>query len=406
MKRDLTRRHLLAGGVGLVAGCGAPEPTSSPPQTLVLPPRATPAPSVAATAEPVRMAGGPWVLGACLSVVGAEGQLGEQALEGIQLAVAQANEAGGIKGRVVEARHEESAEVVRAMRTLDADEEVIAFIGDITSQKSVLAGQEANRVRVPMVTPTATAAEVTKTGPWMFRVAPIDPDQGTAAAELIIDVLRRRKIGILESNQPYSWVTADAFRAAVARRGDAQIVHEQGNHKPGSTFPDLNLFKKAGADVIFAPIFYDQLPALMKRAAAEKMPRDLFVGADGWSSAEIWKDIEGAHFLEQFMTDMPWKGTAPFVAAFTKRHGRAPTSLSALGFDATLAVLDALRRAKEDTREGVRAALAETKNLVGAAGPITFDRNRNPVKPFVAVRIENGKPVSRTLVGHPQLAHD
>jgi branched-chain amino acid transport system substrate-binding protein len=405
----LTRRHLLTGGVAVIAGCGAPEATPSRPQTVVLPGRTQPAASVEVPrAAAPRDSTAPWVIGASFSITGAMAQLGKEVLEGIQLAITQANASGGVLGRAVEVRHEEAAvvaEVARAMRTLRANDDITAFIGDLTSGQSLAAGKEANRVRVPMITPSATHPDVTLTGPFMFRMTAIDPAQGVAAAVLCTDVLKRRKIGLVYvGDDLYSSSLATAFKVTIARTG-ARIVLEQ-KHPRDATFPDLVAFKKAGVDAIFAPLYHDKVPLLMQRATAENLPRDLFVGGDGWSSAEVWKEIEGAHYLEHFMPDMPWKGTKPFVDAFAAQHGRAPGTLAALGHDAALAILDAMKRAEDGTPPGVRDALAATRDLVGAAGRISFDRARNPTRSMVAVRVQSGKPVSRAMVGYAQLAHD
>jgi branched-chain amino acid transport system substrate-binding protein len=39
----------------------------------------------------------------------------------------------------------------------------------------------------------------------------------------------------------------------------------------------------------------------------------------------------------------------------------------------------------------VRDALADTKDWVGVSGKITMDADRNPIKPAVILKVENGR---------------
>ena len=67
-----------------------------------------------------------------------------------------------------------------------------------------------------------------------------------------------------------------------------------------------------------------------------------------------------------------------------------PDALAAMGYDAALVLIDAIKRAKTLSSPDIRDALAETKNFPGVTGHITIDANRNATKPAVVLKIAGG----------------
>ena len=108
--------------------------------------------------------------------------------------------------------------------------------------------------------------------------------------------------------------------------------------------------------------------------------------------------------------DVPNEGVS--VPEFYKaKFGAQPDAIGGLAYDAMRLLGDALTRlhatdpaafealdaAKADDAEAQKAARAKLRDLIngvqafpGVTGPITFDADRNPVKPAVVIKIENG----------------
>ncbi|MCD4764031.1 MAG: hypothetical protein K8R28_08450 [Desulfobacterales bacterium] len=63
----------------------------------------------------------------------------------------------------------------------------------------------------------------------------------------------------------------------------------------------------------------------------------------------------------------------------------------ALSCDAVSVLADAIRRAGSLDREKIRELLSCTKNFQGVTGTITFDKNGDPMKNAVVMKITNGK---------------
>ena len=75
-----------------------------------------------------------------------------------------------------------------------------------------------------MITPSSTNPDVTKIGPFVFRVCFTDDVQGQMGAEFVVNKLGKKKIGMLfASDDLYSSGLAKEFRDYAKKLG-AEIV--------------------------------------------------------------------------------------------------------------------------------------------------------------------------------------
>ena len=57
-----------------------------------------------------------------------------------------------------------------------------------------------------------------------------------------------------------------------------------------------------------------------------------------------------------------------------------------------------MKRAKDLTGPSIRDALAATKAYPGVTGNITLDENRNPLKPAVVLKLQDGKYIYQETI--------
>ncbi|MDC3954456.1 ABC transporter substrate-binding protein [Polyangium jinanense] len=350
-------------------------------------------PSVPAAAEP-------WKVGAYLSLSGAETQFGIETKEGIELAVDEVNKKGGVKGRPVKVLYEDNKsnpqETNNKVLQLITRDKVVALLGEVASSRSTIGGIVANKHKIPMITSSATAPEVTQIGPFVFRVCFTDDTQGQMGAEFVVKTMGKKRIGILyASDDVYSSGLAAQFRDAAKKLG-GEIVVEKSFIKTETNFTTyINEIRDAKPELVYAPIYYNAMVPIARQAKAAGMPGSMFVGGDGWDAETLLQDageeMEGAYFTNHYAPDVPWPNAQIFLKAYKERFKRDPSSLSSLGYDSALLLFDAMGRAKGDTPEAIRDAIAETKNFQGATGTITIDPNRNADKSIVIVQIKNKK---------------
>ena len=356
--------------------------------------------------KPGSAAGGPaaepseWRVGAYLSLSGADTQFGIDTKEGIELGVEEVNKAGGVKGKPIKVMFEDDKSnpqeaTNKVLQLIDRDK-VVALLGEVASSRSKAGGIVANKRHIPMISPSSTNPDVTKVGPFVFRVCFTDDAQGKAGARFVAKSLQKKKVAILfASDDLYSSGLATEFREEAKKLG-LEIVGEKQFLKTETNFTTyITELRDAKPEIIYAPVYYNAMIPIARQAKAAGVKGDMFVGGDGWHSDPLVKDageeIDGAYFTNHFAPDVPWESSKAFVKGYVERFKHEPSSLAAQGYDAARLLADAIRRAKTPTPEGIRDAIAGTKGFQGATGSITINAERNADKPIVIVQIKDKK---------------
>ncbi|TKC95711.1 ABC transporter substrate-binding protein [Polyangium fumosum] len=341
-----------------------------------------------------------WKVGAYLSLSGAETQFGKDTQEGTELAVEEINAKGGVKGKKVRVLFEDDKsnpqEASNKVLQLINRDKVVALLGEVASSRSKAGGIVANKNKIPMISPSSTNPDVTKVGPFVFRVCFTDDVQGQMGARFVKNKLNKSKVAVLyASDDLYSSGLANEFKSEAKKLG-MTIVAEKSFLKNETNFTTyLNEIKSAEPEAIYAPVYYNAMVPIARQAKAAGIPGNMFVGGDGWHSDSLVNDageeMEGAYFTNHFSPDMPSPSSQAFVKRYVEKYKREPSALAAQGYDSAMLLFDAMGRAKGDTPESIRDAIAETKNFQGATGAITIDAERNAEKPIVIVQIKGKK---------------
>ncbi|HEX6087129.1 MAG TPA: ABC transporter substrate-binding protein [Thermoanaerobaculia bacterium] len=333
------------------------------------------------------------------ALTGDQASFGTSTVNGVKLAADEINAAGGVLGRrirlVVEddqGRAEEAASVVTKLIT-GAD--VIALIGENSSNQSLAAAPIAQANGVPMISPSSTNPAVTEKGEFIFRVCFTDPYQGKALASFVRKQLKLDTAAILvDKKNDYSVGLAGVFRKEFEDAG-GKIVAEQSYSGGDSEFrPQLTTIRAANPQALFIPGFYTEVGqiAIQARDLGLNVP---LVGGDGWDSPAViqigGKSIEGSYFSDHYFVGDTRPVVQTFVNEYRKRHGKNPEATAALGYDALKIFADAARRANTLDRKAIRDQIALTRDYQGVSGTISMGPDRNPIKPVAMIKIENGQ---------------
>jgi branched-chain amino acid transport system substrate-binding protein len=333
------------------------------------------------------------------ALTGDQAAFGTSTVNGVKLAADEINAAGGILGRKIrlvieddQGRAEAAASVVTKLITAN---DVIALIGENSSNQSLAAAPIAQSNGVPMISPSSTNPAVTEKGEYIFRVCFTDPYQGKALASFVRRELKLDTAAILvDKKNDYSVGLAGVFRREFEAAG-GKIVGEQSYSGGDSEFrPQLTTIRAAKPQALFIPGFYTEVGqiAIQARDLGLNVP---LVGGDGWDSPAVieigGKSIEGSYFSDHYFVGDTRSVVQTFVNEYRKRHGRNPEATAALGYDALKIFAEAVRRANGLDRKAIRDQIAATRDYQGVSGTITMGPDRNPIKPVAMIRIENGQ---------------
>lgn len=340
------------------------------------------------------------VVGSFLSLSGSDTAFGVDTQKGMELAIAEVNAAGGVKGKKLKVLYEDDKstplEASNKVQQLIDRDKAVAIIGEVASSRTMAGGLIANTKKVPLITPSSTAVEVTKNKEYVFRVCFTDDQQGDVAARFVHGTLKKPNVALLYVAQDnYSSGLAQSFKQSLQKLG-GKIVAEKGYQSKETNFTTyLEAIKASNPDVIFAPVYYNDMVQIARQAKAVGIPGTSFVGGDGWDANELIEgagaELEGAYFTNHYAPDVPWPNSQAFLKAFRAKYNVEPTSMAAQGYDSAKLLADAMGRATEITPEAIKNAIAATKDFQGATGSLTIDKERNATKPIVVVQIKDKK---------------
>ncbi|MGB8510293.1 MAG: ABC transporter substrate-binding protein [Pyrinomonadaceae bacterium] len=337
-------------------------------------------------------------IGAFMSLTGDTANYGISATNGIRLAVEQVNAAGGINGKrielIVQDTRSDAVETETVVRRLLGQYRVRALLGEVISSRSSVAASVAQAARVPMLTPSATNPEVTTRGDYIFRSCYTDPFQGAALAQFAAaDLHAMRAALLLDPGQSYSIELSKFIRNAFNARGGQIIIEERYTEGSGDFTVPLTAIRDAAPDVIFVPGYYQDAGLIARKARGLGITAPL-IGGDGWDSKGLYEtggqDLVGSYFSSHYSADDPDPTVQAFVGDYRAIFGQPPDAFAATAYDAARIMIDAISRAPSLEGAALRDALAATKNFSGVTGSITFNEQRDAVKPIVVIRIENG----------------
>lgn len=344
-------------------------------------------------AEPIKV-------GEYASLTGKEAGFGQTSHHGVVLAIEEINAAGGVLGRPLELAYEDNqtkpGESATAAKKLISRDKVIALIGEVSSTRSLEAAPVAQAAHIPMIAPAATNPKVTQTGNYIFRVCFIDPFQGTVMAKFAKDEIKAKKVAILSSvSNAYSLGLAKFFKETFTASGGAIATEKNYSEGDKDFRAQLTAVKAAGVDAVFVPGYYTEA-ALIVRQARELGLTMPFFGGDGWEDEQLLniggEALNGCFYSTHFSAENTDASVAGFVARYKARwSGEVPGAFSALGYDAVYVLADAIRRAGTTDGPKLRDALAATKDVAGASGITTLDKDRNASKAATIIALRNGK---------------
>ena len=345
-------------------------------------------------------------IGANLELSGGVASYGSSIGDGAKLAIEEINAAGGIDGKQLELitvdNKSENSEATTAAIRLAEKEQVVAMLAPATSGNALATVEIANKYKVPIVTGSGTAPNVTvndngSVNEFAFRTCFIDPFQGTVAANFATKDLGAKNVAIYADNaSDYAKGLAASFKETVEANGGTVVAEEAYVAKDVDFKSTLTNIKGKNPDFVFIPGYYEEVGLIVKQA------RDLgidvpLMGADGWDSPTLIdlagaKALNNTYITNHYSSEDPDASIQKFVEAFKGKYKEAPNAFHALGYDSIYFIVDAIKRVDGDiTGEAIQKQLAATKDLSLITGTFTVDEFHNPVKSATVLEFVDGK---------------
>ena len=340
-------------------------------------------------------------LGLSLPTSGKNVQTGEAILQGVNMAVQEANAAGGVKNKkilinVLNDQNDRTLAVTAASDFIK-EKEVLAVIGPQNSSSAVAAASLYNASSLVAISPVATDDRLASAGPYIYRLFPPSSVQGKALAKLVQQDGRVRVPLYYNPDDAFSKSLADAFERAATALNVSVVKFPF--KKDGLPEQDgFDTFQDSPApDAAFISGDYNDVARIAKELQAQNLKVPLYAGSAAYGQ-EVLKAgaaVEGMTVVSVFHNTAKFGDIGSFVRAFQKRYGGGtPNARAMQAYDTTRVLIEALTRATSLTREGVRAALetfTAAKPGPGVTSKVQFKAGGIVGRPLVIIKVEGGK---------------
>lgn len=326
-------------------------------------------------------------IGATGPLTGDTSSYGISVNEGAMLAIEEINAAGGLNGVTFKYDMKDdkstAADAATGYDTLYEAGMNIA-IGSVTSGSCDSFASKADEDGLFFITPSASAANVIADRPTAFRVCFGDPDQGTLAAQELTKEFTQ--IGaIYDTSDAYSTGIFKAFEEEMANLGVEFIAQSFDAENKKDFTTQVEALKDC--EVIFLPIYYTEA-GLIAKAAAAKGSSALLFGCDGLDGVADQVDASVKNvikYITPFDVNSTDEVTAKFVANYKAAYdGKVPDQFAADGYDAVMAIYEAMKAAgvsdptiapADLAKVVVEAITADDFVYAGATGEMTWDES-------------------------------
>lgn len=353
-------------------------------------------------------------IGLCQPITGSMAMSGLYSTHGVQLAVDQINEAGGLKvgdktydlELLIEDNEGKADITINAVNKLISDG-VVAIIGTNSSSTSMAAGPIATSEKVVMISTTGTNPDVTKVGgEYMFRSCWIDSYQGYLAAKLAFETLGKRKAAVLYNNaDDYSTGIMDFFVQSFEEMGGETMTQAYAGEEIKDFKAQITAIKDWGPDVIFIECQAAEIPLPVQQIRELGLDTQI-IGAASWDNDLLTQltpkeDLEGCIYVTTFSATSEEEKAKAFVDAYSaKWDGELPMNQATMSYNAMRIVAQALQDCGTvDDPEALRDAMAAV-NMELPNGHFEYDENRDPQLSGVLMTYKDGAGVYYGEIGN------
>lgn len=325
---------------------------------------------------------------------------------GIQLAVDEINEAGGINGKQIEYKFEDdqsdSEKSLNAYNTLK-DWGMQMLVGTVTSTPCTAVVEETHNDNMFQLTPSATAVDSIQYDN-AFRMCFSDPNQGVASADYIADNNIATKVAVIyNSSDTYSSGIYQKFVEEAGKKGLDVVAKEAFSADNKTDFSvQIQKAKDAGAELVFLPIYYQEASLILAQANKIGYTPKYFGcdGMDGLLALEGFDTslAEGIMFLTPFTADATDEATQTFVKNYKDKFGETPIQFAADAYDCVYAIKAAAEKENvtpdmgvSDICDAMKKGMTEITVDALTGKEITWGEDGEPSKLPTVVVVKDGK---------------
>lgn len=222
---------------------------------------------------------------------GSVAQYGDMVKAGALTAIEQINAAGGAGGNKLEAvMMDDACEPKQAVAVANkvVSQQIHYVIGHVCSGSTIPASDIYENEGVVMITPSATAPQLTegRKRQFIFRTIGRDDQQGPAAARYIIMKVKPKKVAVLHDKQSYGQGIATSVKQDLEAAKIPVVLFEGINAGDSDYSAVITKLKSRGVDFVYFGGYHPEM-GLLLRQAREQGVKAVFMGPEGVGNKDV-----------------------------------------------------------------------------------------------------------------------
>jgi branched-chain amino acid transport system substrate-binding protein len=342
----------------------------------------------------------PIKIGLVAESTGANAETGRYQVYGATLAAEEINNAGGVLGRPLEIKVEDSQSTnsgsALAFSRLMDERGLIAVVGPVRSTQILAMMPSILTAGIPTMI-GGTDYTLTHAGnPWVFRVRPHDGYSTKAVVDFGVNTLKRKKWAIVYTTDTFGIGGKNGLLEALQASDIAPVIVQSININAPDFTPVVQAIKQSGADILatYIPRANDQ--ALLAKELRQQGVAISWIGsasiATGTAVREGGEALHGTYAASNFVPD-----SSPQAQEFNKKYQEkfaiAADHYSAWVYDAVHLLALAAKNANSTKPDAIRKAMLSIKGHKGAQGAYSYDQHGDGLHGYSIVKNERGKIV-------------
>jgi len=322
-------------------------------------------------------AGAEILIGMAGALTGPNAYQGEQQQQGVEMAIADINAAGGLLGQQLKIISVDDAcdsgQAIAAAHKLVA-EKVSFVVGHQCSGASIPAAGIYERAGVIQMTPASTSPRLTEEGHAnVFRICGRDDQQGAIAGAYLAAHWRDAKIAILSDGSVYGKGIAEETQRQLRKHGVTETLQDELAPGLNDYSPLIAILQAAGIQVAYFGGYYREA-ALLIRTAREQGYNLQLVSGDSIAS-EAFVQVTGeageGTVFTSFRDPRRNPGAASLIERF-RQQGFEPEGYTLYSYGAVQAWAQAVTKADSAEPKAVMNALRQNE-FETILGKVSFD---------------------------------
>ena len=335
--------------------------------------------------------GGPHKIGCLLPLTGSYKIYGNKALNGIRLALNQAQSGDGIS-LIEKDTQSDSGKAVTGVEEL-AKEGVSVIIGPIITAES--AAPVAQQYGIPIITLTQKS-DITQLGDFVFRNFITPQMQVSALVSHAIQKRGIRSFAVLYPDEKYGYTFMELFQNEVASQGGSITVSQPyGTNLNDFRGPISSLARNRDFEALFIPDSARKAAQIIPQLSYHGVKKVLLLGTNLWHADELIRMAarfaQGAVMPDVFALESSAPEVTEFVRLYQESYGELPGFTEALSYDTAMIVLKVLSDPRVRNPAGVRDGLMNVRDYPGVTGLTSFDTRGEADKELFLLTIEGNR---------------